>query len=357
MSSIWGENAQNFYQLTPDIVEDALENLGIRSNAQVLALNSMENRVFQVGLEDDLTPHIQSQPDNFNEYFESLPMAYNQLVLKFYRLGRWSEESILEEHDFSYELAEMEIPVIPPIKLKDKSLHRHESTGLYYAIYPKVFGRLQDEISDDQAKQMGRLIARIHNIGNIKSFSHRPTYNLENYLFSHLETFKQTQLIPDTSKKYYIALCEQLAKMIQPYLERLTPQRLHGDFHRGNIIWSEKGGDSLPWIIDLDDCSQGPREQDLWLLLPGRDSESLAQREIFLEAYLSMSNSSISLTNFIIEALRSIRMIHFNGWIAKRWEDPIFQNYYPDFNTENYWQTQLLDLREQISILQDSLYE
>lgn len=339
MSSVWGETTQHFYQLTPDIIDRSIDQLGLQTKAQVLALNSLENRVYQVGLEDPMD-------------LETSVFSKEHIIVKFYRPGRWDEATILEEHSFLNELSSLEIPVIAPMNFKDKTLFRESTTNLFYAVFPKVQGRLKDELNKEELREMGRLIARIHNVGRSSVFKNRPIFHPDNYLKAHFPTLKNSSVIPVNLLKNYLTLCQQLYEMIIPYFENLENQRLHGDFHRGNILWSDKG----PWIVDFDDCSFGPTQQDLWLLVAGRDHESLSEREVFIESYNQMSSKPINLSQFIVEALRSIRMIHFNGWIAKRWDDPTFQNYYGDFNSEMYWESQLLDIKEQMGILQDSLY-
>lgn len=336
--NIFGEKTQFFYQLTPQTIDSALEALGLHPTGRVLALNSLENRVYEVEVDDKL---------NLDG-----PFAPNFLVVKFYRPGRWKEKALLEEHAFLKELEEYEIPAINPIAFGGKTLHQESNTGLYYCLYPKVRGRLKDELNGDEISQVGRLIARIHNIGALSSFQSRPSFHPKNYVKAHFENLRNHPDLPQTLIGYYLQLAEQLYPHLVQAVERLEVQRIHADVHRGNILWTDEG----PWILDLDDCAQGPREQDLWLILPGRDAYDKAEREKFLDAYASMANHDFFLSDGLVEVFRTIRMIHFNGWVALRHEDPSFQRIYTDFTSEQHWQQQVLDLKEQFSILQEALF-
>jgi Ser/Thr protein kinase RdoA (MazF antagonist) len=304
----------------------------------VLALNSLENRVYEVEVDDKLSV----EP----------PFAQGFVVVKFYRPGRWKEDALLEEHAFLKELEEYEIPAINPISFDGQTLHKEPDSGLYYCVYPKVRGRLKDELNSDEIAQVGRLIARIHNIGALSSFQSRPKFHPKNYVEAHFKTLKNHDELPQTYVGHYIKLAQQLYPHLVQAVERLEVQRIHADVHRGNILWTEQG----PWVLDLDDCAVGPREQDLWLILPGRDPYDKAEREKFLDAYSSMVNHDFFLSDGLVEILRTIRMIHFNGWVALRHNDPSFQRIYSDFTSEQHWQQQVLDLKEQFSIVEETLY-
>lgn len=303
-----------------------------------MALNSLENRVYEVEVDDKLSV----EP----------PFAQGFVVVKFYRPGRWKEDALLEEHAFLKELEEYEIPAINPISFDGQTLHKEPDSGLYYCVYPKVRGRLKDELNSDEIAQVGRLIARIHNIGALSSFQSRPKFHPKNYVEAHFKTLKNHDELPQTYVGHYIKLAQQLYPHLVQAVERLEVQRIHADVHRGNILWTEQG----PWVLDLDDCAVGPREQDLWLILPGRDPYDKAEREKFLDAYSSMVNHDFFLSDGLVEILRTIRMIHFNGWVALRHNDPSFQRIYSDFTSEQHWQQQVLDLKEQFSIVEETLY-
>lgn len=337
LSNIFGEKTQFFYQLTPQTIDSALEALGLHPTGRVLALNSLENRVYEVEVDDDLK--------------QVGPFAPHFVVVKFYRPGRWPKKAIEEEHAFLKEMEEYEIPAITPISFKGQTLHQEPNTGLYYCVYPKVRGRLKDELNTDEISQVGRLIARVHNIGALSSFTSRPVYHPQTYVETHIKTLREHPDLPKTLIGYYLQMVEQLYPHLKMATERLETQRIHGDVHRGNILWTDQG----PWILDLDDCAQGPREQDLWLILPGRDSYDKADRENLLDAYASMANHDFFLSDGLIEVLRTIRMIHFNGWVALRHHDPSFQRMYSDFTSEQNWQQQVLDLKEQFSIVHETL--
>ncbi len=329
MNLIGNGPTEFFYNLTPEVIDASFFDLGLKPSGRVLALNSLENRVYEVEISDK--------------------ELGTSVIVKFYRPNRWSRESILEEHEFLNELYELEIPVIAPLKIHNKTLHVEKHTGLYYALFPKVRGRLKDELNKEEIDQIGRLLGRIHNVGSVKNFQHRPNFTPENYILSHFEQLRSADFLPSDTVKNYLLIAEQIKTMILPYFQHLTFQRIHGDLHRGNILWTSNG----PVVLDLDDCVNGPCEQDLWLLLSGRDEYSKNEREQFISAYETMSKKEINLSPFLMEAFRSMRLIHFNGWITKRWADPSFKNFYFTFESQNYWEAQLLDLKEQLGLLQD----
>ncbi|MFP5490856.1 MAG: serine/threonine protein kinase [Bacteriovoracia bacterium] len=333
----WGGPTQFFYSLTPDVIDQAMRDHGLRPLGRVMALNSLENRVYDVEVAPIAIPEGPFSPD--------------AVVVKFYRPGRWSEETLLEEHRFLNELSQYEMPVVYPLERDGKTLFKHEASGLLYTVFPKVRGRLKDELNIDESKQIGRLIGRLHNIGTLTSFKARPTLKAELWLSGNLPAVQSLEFVPDDLKASYAFMVQQLEGLIKPLLNSLPIQRVHGDFHRGNILWTIDG----PWITDLDDCVMGPRQQDLWLLFSGRDEWSLSMRAEFIAGYHEMSREPISLTPLLVEALRTLRLVHFNGWIAKRWADPVFQHMFHTFPTRAYWEQQVLDLKEQMGLLQDHL--
>lgn len=333
-NNVWGADTQFFYSLTPDVIDRSIAQIGFKARGRVMALNSLENRVYEVEIE------TYDRPEG--------PYTADTVVIKFYRPGRWSRESIQEEHNFLLELNQFEIPVTAPLTFNDESLYLENESKLYFAVFPKVMGRLKDELKKEEIEQIGRLIGRIHNIGENKKFIHRPTLSVENYLDAHLKTIEQATFLPP-SKTHYLTLATQLSQLIKPQLANLKLARIHGDVHRGNVLWTNFG----PWMVDFDDCVMGPKQQDLWLLLPGRDEYSLAERAILLESYHSMAREEVILKQNLVEALRAIRMIHFNGWITKRYEDPTFIKMYPHFSSEQYWDVAMQDVREQLSLVMD----
>lgn len=332
--SLWGKETQHFHLLTPEHVMSAAEGFGKRLTGRVMALNSLENRVYDVEL---------AQSADFGKGFSP-----TNVILKFYRPGRWSEAQILEEHGFLETLKEFEVPVVAPIEFKGKTLHRHEETNLWFALFPKVQGRLKDELIKEEIEQVGRLIGRIHNIGSMGSFQHRLALNPDTFVEANRLALLDTKPVEHVSFQHYLKLLEQLYQILKPLFSGLTNQRLHGDFHRGNIVWTSAG----PFAVDFDDCLTGPVEQDMWLLFPGKDHYSSEDRDRFLSAYKEMTRKDHLRMN-LTEALRTMRMVHFNAWIAKRWDDHSFQRVFPQFTSANYWDQELIDLRVQIGLLQD----
>lgn len=338
-TSIFGDQTQHFYTLTPDVIDQALIRLGVKPSGRTFALNSLENRVYEVEIDPIDLPEG--------------PFSSEAVIVKFYRPGRWSEQSILDEHRFLNELAQYEIPVVPPLDFKNRTLFLDEENKLFYAVFPKVRGRLKDELMKEELSQIGRLIARIHNVGPQGQLSHRPQFRPVNYINAHEDFLRQADFLPKGIVNHYVDLALQLSQMITPYFENLEFQRIHGDLHRGNILWTKDG----PYVVDFDDAVMGPKEQDLWLLIPGRDEFSLQDREIFLEGYHEMARTPVQVSKLLVEIFRTQRMIHFNGWIARRFEDPSFKKYYSNFDQDAHWEIQMQDLREQWSILQDTLAE
>ncbi len=333
---LWGQETKHFHQLSPDSVFQAIEQLSIRLTGRILALNSLENRVYDIEL---------AKPQDFGKGFSATNM-----VVKFYRPGRWSYDQIIEEHRFLNTLLEFEVPVVAPLEFSDKTLHKHEETQLFFALFPKVQGRLKDELIKDEIDQAGRLIGRIHNIGSMGSFKHRFSLNPETFITASKSELHRLSPVEHLSFKHYLSLLEQLEQMLKPLFSGLEFQRIHGDFHRGNIVWTSAG----PMAVDFDDCLTGPVEQDLWLLFPGLDEESLKERERFLDAYKEMTRKEFLKMN-LAEALRTMRMVHFNSWIAKRWEDHSFQRMFPQFTSASYWDQQLIDLRIQLGLIQEKV--
>lgn len=332
---LWGEETRLFHLLGPDEVIEAAESFGRRLTGRTMALNSLENRVYDIELASPIDVEKGFSPTN--------------VILKFYRPGRWSEAQIREEHRFLSTLQEFEVPVVAPLEFNGDTLHLHEGTKLWFALFPKVQGRLKDELIKDEIDQAGRLIGRIHNVGSMGQFSHRLSLNPATFIEASRDSLKNIKLVEHVSFTHYISLLDTLNQLLRPMFSQVSVQRLHGDFHRGNIVWTSAG----PVAVDFDDCLTGPVEQDLWLLFAGKDEYSLKDRERFLDAYKEMTRKSELRMN-LTEALRTMRMVHFNAWIAKRWEDHSFQRTFPHFTSANYWDQELIDLRVQISLISES---
>lgn len=342
----WGEETLLFNQLSPDRIDEVVTQLGLQTNGELLALNALENRVYRVGIE------------NFNMNDESLinhpydierVISKKHIIIKFYRPGRWTEDAIKEEHRYVKELASKNIPVIMPLIIRGETLHYHHQLELYFTIYPLFLGRLKDEVNEAESRMMARSLALIHNASINQNFKSRPLFDIQTYILDQLEYIDNSPLLDKECKKNYILLGQHLTKQISPYLQTLEYQKIHGDFHRGNVIWTDCG----PVITDFDDCCNGPVQQDLWPMFLGRDQESIIQRNVFLDHYNEMAIKPVRLSSFMLETLRTIRMIHYTGWILRRWDDPMFQDYFDQFLTISYWQQQCNDLKEQIAIIQD----
>jgi Ser/Thr protein kinase RdoA (MazF antagonist) len=329
---------ESFFALTPDRVLDAVEFGGRRATGYALALNSLENRVYEVELEAE-------DPDS---------QAGERVVAKFYRPGRWSRAALLEEHAFLAELAEAELPVVPPLDLGGgETLGSLPINGepIYYAVFPRVRGRAPEELDDQQLGQLGRLVGRLHNIGARRPAPARPVLSPATYGHASIELLAQGPWIPGDVRDRYLATagavmarCEGL--WATPGLVG-APIRLHGDCHLGNLLWTPRTG---PCFVDFDDFLAGPPVQDLWLLAPGHDDDAQRQRELLVAGYEAMrafDRRSLGL----VEALRTLRILRYAAWIARRYDDPAFQRAFPDFTSGTFWHREIQALGEQLARL------
>lgn len=328
MNETCPDSTKAFFELTPERVLAAVERLGTRCTGRVLALNSMENRVYEVELDVDLGP----QAGKWDAY----------RVVKFYRPGRWTREQILEEHAFLQDAAAAEIPVVVPIPFENgETIATVEDAPIYYSVFPKVAGRIRDELTDPELEQIGRLIARLHAIGATRPFKHRLSLTCQTYGYENLKYLQEHRLLPTSVEAHYLTVAERILKTTEPWFSQVAMQRIHGDCHLGNILW----WGAQCFMVDFDDSLQGPCMQDLWLLTPGRDEDSMRRQERIIQGYETMRSfdrSSIRLR----EPLRALRMIHFTTWIAKRFEDPAFKRVFVDYGSERYWREQLVALQE-----------
>lgn len=324
---VWGQQeTQFFFSLTPETILDAIDAIGFKTTGRCLPLNSIENRVYEVEI-DRPEAEIKTVSDNF-------------IVTKFYRPGRWSKEQILEEHEFINDLVEAEVPVIPPIKINGETLFEMEGHQLYYCVYEKRGGRNPEELNEEQLEIMGRSLARIHSVGALKKANHRIQLTPESYGEANLNFLENSGLLFADVKDTYLQTANQLITEAKELFKGIQNQRIHGDFHKGNIIL--RGDDS--YFVDFDDMVTGPVVQDVWPVCTGDDNESLKDRDIFIEAYDSIRSFPYEQLK-IIPCLRALRLIHFSAWIAKRWDDPSFKHTFSYFESPNYWYGQMNDLR------------
>ena len=319
-------NAHPFAALSPDLVLDALDSVGLRGDGRLLALNSYENRVYQVGME------------------EGPP-----LVAKFYRPGRWSDAAIEEEHAFVAELEQDEIPAVPALLAAGRTLNSYQ--GYRFAVFPRRGGRAPELDDPATLEWIGRFIGRIHAVGSRKPFLHRPALTPESFGATPVAWLLKEGFIPDELREAYSSVAHQALQGVQFCYERagaVDTLRLHGDCHGGNVLWTPDG----PHFVDFDDARTGPAIQDLWMLLSGDRADQLRQMSDVLPGY--EDNREFDPRQlYLEEAMRSLRLIHYSAWIASRWDDPAFPVAFPWFNTPRYWQDRILELREQVALMDE----
>ncbi|MCS4505517.1 Stress response kinase A [wastewater metagenome] len=314
-----------YTRLGPDTVLDALESVGFEVDGRLLPLNSYENRVYQVGIEDQ-----------------------RPVVVKFYRPERWSEAAILEEHAFAEALAAAEIPVVAPIRHRGETLHT--VAGFRFAVYPSRGGRAPELDDADTLEWLGRYLGRIHTVGEATTFRHRPQLDPGTAATAR-EYLLSGGWIPDYLRDAYESVTAELVTGIDAAFERaggVASIAIHGDCHPGNILWTEAG----PHIVDLDDCCTGPAVQDLWMLLSGDRAEMTGQLSDILAGYEDFRDFDRRELN-LVEALRTLRVMRYAAWLAQRWHDPAFPRAFPWFAEQRYWEEHLLGLREQLAALQE----
>lgn len=331
------QHTQFFYQITPEVVLRAVEEFGVRCTGRCLSLHSMENRVYDVEIELPSSTELKKPSDKFR-------------VVKFYRPGRWSKEQILEEHEFLFDLIDAEVEVVAPLRDKAGNSLRSIENTIWYAVFPKQGGRSPQELKDDELERVGRLLARLHTVGAGKVAKHRLRLTPETYGVNNLRFLVDSGTIPPDYREPYSRLAGTIITMITPWFEGVPAIRVHGDAHLGNLLWGNEG----PFWVDFDDMLVAPPVQDLWLVMLERGEEARKRQELLLSGYESIRNFDRS-TLSLIEALRTLRMINYTAWIAKRFDDPAFKLTFPQFGTLGYWREQLGDLQEQSERLQGAL--
>jgi Ser/Thr protein kinase RdoA (MazF antagonist) len=327
--------------LTPDCVLAALDSIGLRGDGRLLSLNSYENRVYQIWLENGSAPG--SAPDS--------PPAV--VVAKFYRPHRWSDAQILEEHGFVHELAERELPVVAPLTRQQRTLHQFD--GYRFAVYPKRGGRAPELENRETLEWMGRFIGRIHAVGALAPFTARPALDLDSFGVEPRDYLLANGFIPaDLAPAWESVAAQALEGVSRCYARagRVASLRLHGDCHAGNVLWTDSAEAHGPHFVDFDDARMGPAVQDLWMLLSGERADMVRQLADVLAGYEDFHEFDARELH-LVEALRTLRLIHYSAWIARRWDDPAFPAAFPWFNTQRYWQDRILELREQIALMDE----
>ena len=314
-----------FAGLSPDRVLDAASSVGLDPDGRLFALNSYENRVYQLG------------------------SAEGTLVLKFYRPARWSDAQILEEHAFTAELAAAELPVAAPVQIEGETLLRYRE--FRFAAFPFMRGSAPELDAPDARQLLGRSLARLHQVGCRRPFERRPEIGIERLGVEARAMVLEADLLPEGLKDRYESLSGQLLERIALAYEEVGPigrLRLHGDCHLGNLLWNERG----PIFVDLDDCAMGPRIQDLWMLLSGPPADQQGQWAALLEGYQQFADFDFRELK-LIEPLRALRMLHHAAWVCHRWADPAFPRAFPWFGEARYWEGYIGDLREQLGAIDD----
>lgn len=312
--------------LTPDRVVDCIESTGLVSDLRLLALNSYENRVYQVGIEGGAP-----------------------IIAKFYREGRWSDEQILEEHTFSAELVEHEISVVAPLEVNGATLHH--AFGQRFSVFERRGGHPPELDNLDHIYRLGQTLGRIHRIGSASDFRYRRDINA-NRMATESRLFVQDDFVPVELRTAYRTLaadCDALATEILAGMGFEDMQRIHGDCHSGNILWR----DDAAHFVDLDDCVMGPVVQDVWMFLSGERDHQERQLSEFVEGYEEFHDFDPRQLHWI-ESLRTLRIMHHAKWLAERWTDPAFPRAFPWFGQGRFWSDHILELREQLAAMNEA---
>jgi Ser/Thr protein kinase RdoA (MazF antagonist) len=320
-----GQDLRPFSGLTPEVVLDAAAAFDLTPDGRLFALNSYENRVYQLGAGEQL------------------------LVLKFYRPGRWSDAQIAEEHAFTAELAAAELPVAAPQRIGGSTLLRFKD--FRFAAFPWMRGRAPELDAPEARTLLGRTIARVHQVGAVRPFRARPRIGVERLGWAARAQVLGSQMLPEALRERYASVSGALLERVSAAFTAAAgvhESRLHGDCHLGNLLWNERG----PVFVDLDDCATGVRVQDLWMLLAGSPPEQQRQWQELLEGYQQFADFDF-LEITLIEPLRALRMLHHAAWVVHRWADPAFPRAFPWAAEPRYWEQHLLDLLEQIAAIDE----
>ncbi|SDI35916.1 Ser/Thr protein kinase RdoA involved in Cpx stress response, MazF antagonist [Ferrimonas sediminum] len=314
----------DFHSLSPDCILDAVESVGLYPETGLLPLNSYENRVYQFRADDG-----------------------RRYVVKFYRPQRWTEAAILEEHAFAHELAAAEVPVAAPKLIDGTSLFEHQ--GYRFALWDSIGGREFEVDNLEQLEQVGVFLGRMHKVAQAGQFAHRAPLTIETHGYQPRQVLQQQAQLPSHIETAFFTVLDQvLERVAQAPWQRAHTQRLHGDMHPGNILWTPDG----PGFVDLDDARTGPAVQDLWMMLAGERSHQQMQLDILLEGYETFCDFDHSELQ-LVEPLRALRMVHYLSWLTLRWQDPAFPRNFPWFGSDRFWEDQVLAMKEQLSALQE----
>ena len=332
MRAVTSDPSHPYSRLTPDVVLNSVEALGLECDGRLLPLNSYENRVYQVGQEEGAA-----------------------LIAKFYRPARWSEAQILEEHAFAIELAEAEVPVVVPLVIAGRTLHASE--GFFFAVYPRQGGRAPELDDPSVLEWIGRFIGRIHAVGRACDFMQRPTLDIATFGDDSRRFLLENDFIPAELRESWTTVADLALDGVRHAFARagnVARIRVHGDCHSGNVLWTPASGNAAggPHFVDLDDSRMAPAVQDFWMLVSGDRSSMARQLGHLLRGYedfCEFDDRELAL----LEALRTLRLLQYSAWLARRWDDPAFPIAFPWFNTTRYWQDRILELREQVAALQE----
>lgn len=316
---------KDFYHLSPYLVLDAVESQGFDPMGVCSPLNSLENRVYRISLDQE-----------------------QALAAKFYRPGRWTRDQIEEEHQFLQELEREELPLNSPLPLK-KGSTIGEIEGIFFSLWPLKAGRQRDEFSPEDLLSLGRIIARIHTTGSQKPFKHRPEFGTTRYIQEPLDYFSEEDLIDPMVRERYRAAALELGELYREQIGDSPLIRLHGDCHVGNILYR----DERPYFLDFDDSLMGPPIQDLWMIAGSNDRWGRQNRVLLEEGYRQFRDFDSRWWD-MAELLRGLRMVYYVGWLARRREDPAFARFFSDFGTRGFWEKETLELENLLQNYKDN---